>query len=161
MKAPAALQARWNGLAPREKTLVMAAAAVVGVALFWWVLVAPALSVLRQAPAQHRTLDAQLQHMTRLQAQAQAMKSQPQQNPAESMRQLEQSIRQHLGVSARYAIAADRVTITLTNTPSEAVAQWLTQARVNARTMPSEARLTRGATGGWDGTIVVTLAPAR
>ena len=36
------LQARWAALAPREKLLVSAAAAVVGLALLWWLAVAPA-----------------------------------------------------------------------------------------------------------------------
>jgi len=35
-----ALQAAWNKLAPREQTLVSAAAAVVGLALLWWLLLA-------------------------------------------------------------------------------------------------------------------------
>jgi type II secretory pathway component PulM len=42
-----ALTARWAQLAPREKLLVGTAAAVVGVALLWWVGLAPALQTLR------------------------------------------------------------------------------------------------------------------
>ena len=41
-------------------------------------------------------------------------------------------------------------------------AQWLTQVRVNARSVPVEARLTRGAapTGAtWTGTLVMSLPP--
>lgn len=154
------LRQRWAGLAPREQALVAAAAALVLVALLWWIALAPALATLRAADAQHRTLDAQLQHMKRLQSQAQAMQSQPRQNADESMRQLEATIRQQLGVSARYSIAGDRVTLTLTNTPAAALAQWLSQVRTNARAIPGEARLARNPAGGWDGTLVLTL-PAR
>jgi general secretion pathway protein M len=154
------LRARWAALAPREQALVAAAVTLVSLALLWWVALAPALATLRSADAQHRTLDNQLQHMRRLQAQAKAMQSQPRQSRDESLRQLEATIRQQLGVSARYSIAGDRVTITLANTPAAALAQWLSQVRTNARAIPGEARLTRNATGGWDGTLVLAL-PAR
>jgi general secretion pathway protein M len=153
------LRARWAGLAPREQALVAGAAALVALALLWWVALGPALSTLRSAESQHRALDVQLQQMRRLQAQARAMQAQPKFNHDEAMRQLEAAIRQQLGVSARYAIAGDRVTITLTNTPAQALAQWLSQVRTNARAIPGEARLTRNAAGGWDGSLVLTLPP--
>lgn len=154
------LRQRWAGLAPREQALVAAAAAVVALALLWWVALAPALATVRSAQAQHRALDAQLQHMKRLQAQARAMQSQPRQGADEAMRQLEAAIRQQLGVSARYSIAGERVTVTLSNAQAPALAQWLSQVRTNARAIPGEAKLARNASGGWDGTLVLTL-PAR
>jgi general secretion pathway protein M len=159
MKKASNWAARWEGLAPREKALVAGAAALVALALLWWVLVGPALAMLRSADVQHRTLDAQLQRMRGMQAQAQALQSQPKQNYDESMRLLETSVRQRLGTTARMVIAGDRVTLTLAATPADALAQWLTQARVNARALPSEARLTRNAAGAWDGTLVLTLPP--
>lgn len=160
MKQMQALRERWAGLAARERALVAGAGGLVAIALLWWVALAPALGTLRSAETQHRTLDNQLQHMRRLQAQAKAMQSQPRQSQEEAMRQLEGAIRQQLGLSARYSIAGERVTITLTNTPAAALAQWLTQVRTNARAIPGEARLTRNAAGGWDGSLVLTL-PAR
>lgn len=155
----AALGARWNTLAAREKTLVLAAAALVAGALLWWVALAPALATLRSAEAQHRALDAQVERMVRLQLQAQAMQAQPRQGYDEALRQLEQAIRGQLGTTARYAIAADRVTVTLMGASGQALAQWLSQVRVNARALPGEARLTRNANGSWDGTLVLTLPP--
>jgi general secretion pathway protein M len=155
----AELRARWDGLAPREKTLVVAATGLVALALLWWIALGPAIATLRGAETQHRALDAQLQQMLRLQAQAQAMQSQPRQTHDEAMRQLELGIRQQLGVSARYTIAGDRVTVTLTGASSQALAQWLSQVRINARTLPGEARLTRNAAGAWDGSVVLTLPP--
>lgn len=153
------LRARWAALAPREQALVAAAAALVALALLWWLAIGPAVSTLRSAESQHRALDAQLQQMRRLQAQARAMQAQPKLNHDEAMRQLEAAIRQQLGTSARYAIAGDRVTLTLTNTPAQALAQWLSQVRTNARAIPGEARLARNAGGGWDGSLVLTLPP--
>ena len=158
MKAEA-LRARWAGLAPREQMLAAGAAALVALALVWWVAIGPAVGTLRSAESQHRTLDAQLLQMRRLQAQARAMQAQPKIGQEEAMRQLEATIRQQLGTSARYAIAGDRVTITLANTPAQALAQWLAQVRTNARAIPGEAKLARNATGGWDGSLVLTLPP--
>lgn len=154
------LQARWATLAPRERMLAGGAAALVGLALLWWIALGPAITTLRTAGEQHRVLDAELARMQRLQAQAKAMQSAPKQNPEEAMRQLEAAIRQQLGTSARYVIAGDRVTVTLANTPPAALAQWISQVRTNARAIPGEAKLTRNASGGWDGSVVLAL-PAR
>lgn len=153
------LRRHWNALAPREQAMVAAAAAVLGLALLWWVALGPALATLRGAEAQHRALDTQLQQMRRLQEQAKAMQAQPRVGQDEAMRQLEQAIRQQLGVAARYTVAGDRVTVTLANAPAQSVAQWLAQVRSDARATAGEARLTRNAGGGWDGTLVLTLPP--
>jgi general secretion pathway protein M len=155
----AALKARWATLVPREQAMVATAGTVVLLALLWWLALAPALATLRGAEAQHHLLDAQLQQMQRMQAQAKAMQAAPRLDPDQAMHQLEDAIHQQLGVGARYSIAGDRVTVTLTNAQAPALAQWLTQVRANARALPGEARLTRNATGGWDGSLVLTLPP--
>lgn len=159
MSRTALLRARWDTLASREKVLVGGAAAVVALALLWLVAVAPALATLRTAESQHRAADAQLQRMRGLQTQAQSLQAQPKQNPEEALRQLELSARQRLGTTARMVIAGDRVTLTLTGTAPDALAQWLTQARVNARVLPGEARLNRNSGGLWEGTLVLNLPP--
>jgi general secretion pathway protein M len=159
MSQASLLRARWERLAPREKMLVAAAAALVGLALVWLVVIGPALSTLRTAEEEHRTLGAQLQRMRSLQAQAQSLQSQPKQSHEEALRLLELSVRQRLGTSARLVIAGERATITLAGTPADALAQWLTQARVNARALPGEARLYRNSAGLWEGTLVLTLPP--
>lgn len=159
MKVPPQWSAAWAGLAPREKMLAGGAAALVLLVLIWWLAVAPALAVLRSSDAQHQALDAQLARMRALQKQAQALQGQPKQNQDESLRLLEASVRQRLGTSARMVVTGERVTLTLANTPPDALATWLSQARVNARAVPAETRLTRGAGGGWDGTVVLTLPP--
>lgn len=159
MNALATLKERWQKLAGREKAWVASGGAVVAALLVWLIAIGPALSTLRTAEQQQRTLDAQLQRMRILQAQAQALQAQPKQNREEAVRLLELSVRQQLGTAARTLIAADRATITLTGAAPEAVAQWLSQARANARALPSEARLNRNASGLWEGTVVLSLPP--
>ena len=157
----APLRARWTQLDSRERTLVFAALSVVGVALLWWVGISPALGTLRQADAQRSGLAAQVQKMQSLQAQAQAIASQPKINRDDALRALEASLK-GLGATAQLNVAGDRATVTLRNTAADALARWLSQARVNARAIPSEARLTRsaasaGSAAAWDGTVVLSL----
>ena len=174
MKMPETLQRRWNSLLPREKTLVQVTAAVIGVALLWWLAVAPALQTLRTANTRHQALDTQLQQMKRLQAQAQQLQTQPKIGADESLRALEASVKQRLGTGGQLNVAGDRATVTLKAVPAEAIAPWLAQVRSNARALPVEARLVRNTTAAaakpgeastppparWDGTVVLTL-PAR
>jgi general secretion pathway protein M len=151
------LRARWQQLAPREKKIATVAALLAGLALLWWVAIAPALGTLRGAEAQHAALDAQLQQMLALRAQAQALQAQPRQSRDDAMRLLEAAVREGLGPTARMVGSGERVTVTVSGVAPEVLAQWLTQARVNARAVPGEARLQRNAAGLWDGTLVLNL----
>lgn len=150
---------RWRALPPRERSAIALAAIVVGLAVLWWIALAPALATLRGAPEQHRLLDAQLIHMRALQAQARTLQAQPRTNIADGPRLLEASVRERLGDTAQLVVAGERATLTLSSASGDALAQWLTQARANARAMPAEARLNRNTNGLWDGTLVLTLPP--
>jgi general secretion pathway protein M len=161
------LSDRWKALAQREQRLLTLAAAVVGVALLWWLALAPALALLRSAPARHAALDAQLGQMRGLQAQAKALQEQPKMGADEALRALDLSVKERLGGGAQLIVAGDRATVTLRGVPADTLAQWLTQARVNARAVPAEARLVRSAAtppgkagAAWDGSVVLTL-PSR
>ena len=171
-------RARWAAMAPRERQLAGGAIALVALALLWWIALAPALKTLRAAPAEHAKLDAQLQQMTTLQAQAKALQAQPRANRDEAMKALEGGVRASLGPAAQIQQqgASDGVNITLRNVPADALAQWLAQARGNARAVPREVHLTRAAASStpdkaapadaaakprWDGTLVMSLPAAR
>ena len=171
MMLPPPLQARWDALAGRERLLVLLAAAVVLLAALWWLALAPALATLRAADAQHRLLDAQLQQIRTLQAQATALQAQPKLGGDDAQRTLDALLKQKLGASAQMSVIGDRASVTLKGASADALAQWLTQARINARAVPTEVRLVRGAAAGagavaggsnavWDGTLVLNL-PAR
>lgn len=151
------LSRKWSQLAPREQHLVAAAAGLVAAAVLWWLLLAPPLAVMRSAQEQHRALDAQWQRMLGLQAQAQALQSQPRQTADEAARALEATVREKLGTGARMTIAGERVTVALAGVAPEALGQWLAQARTNARVLPVEAHLTRNPAGLWDGTLILAL----
>lgn len=156
MTMPPQLQARWDGLLRRERQLLLAAGALVLGAVLWWVALAPALATLRSAEKQQLLLAAQMQQMQRLQAQAQAIQAQPRPEPEEARRLLDASLKS-LGSTAQMQVVGERVTVTLKGVAPDALAQWLVQARLNARAVPAEAHLLRGPTGSWDGTLVLNL----
>lgn len=173
------LQARWDALEPRERRLAGWAITLVMLALLWWVALAPALRTLALARGEHARLDAQLQQMSTLAAQAKALQGQPKANRDDALRALESSLRQQLGPNAQLTSggAGEGVTVMLRGTPADVLAPWLAQARGNARALPREAHLARaqasqqapGAAAGnaevpasvrWDGTLVMSL-PAK
>ena len=140
--------------------MLLGAIAVVALTLLWLLLLAPALRTLRTAPAQAQQLDTQLQRMQSLQAQAQALQQQAAMSYDDAVRALNLATKQTLGTSAQISISGERATITLQSTGSDALAQWLAQVRLNARTTPVEARLTRVATPAgvsWSGVLVMGL----
>lgn len=149
MNAMKQIQARWAGLEARERRLVILGAALVGLALFWWIVLAPALKTLREAPAEHARLDAQMQQMTTLQAQAKALQSQPRANRDDAMKALESSVRADLGPNAQLQQqgGGEGVNVIVRAVPAEALAKWLAQARGNARAVPREVHLTSGGSG--------------
>jgi general secretion pathway protein M len=167
--ASRAFSSFWQRLAPRERVGVALAASVVGVALIWGLLVAPALTTLRQAEQQRVDLAAQAQQMQRLAQQAQALKALPQLNAADALRALQTATEQRLGDAAKLTAQGDRASVTLTRVNAAQLAAWLADARANARATVREMRLTRAAPAApgtpgnaplWSGTLSLALPPA-
>lgn len=149
----------WERLALRERRLVAVGTAVLLLSLVWMLGIAPALKTLRSAPAQLQTLDTQLESMRRLAAQAKSLQSRPAVTRETALRTLESSLQQRFGASAQFNVVGERVTVTFKGAAPEALAQWLSQVRLNARALATQARLTRNA-GGWDGSLVLDIAPS-
>lgn len=166
----APLTAWWARLPARERRLLLLAAAVALGGLLWALAIAPALATLKKADSQRARLHAQWQHMQTLQAQAQTLQGLPRITQAQSQQALQEATRQTLGDSARLQISGDSATLTLQNAPAEQLAQWLHQARINARALPAQARLTRAGADSapgkphdaarWSGSLTLTLPPA-
>lgn len=168
-------RAHWKALAPRERLAVGWAATTIGLAVVWWLLLAPALQTLRQAPAQHAVLDQQLQRMQRLQAEALRLQAElpPPRSEAEGAlptaqpdlpRSLQESVNAQLGAGAQLVLQGERAQLTLRNVPAEALATWLVQARQNLKVGALEVRLTatspaQAAAPGqhWNGSLVLAL----
>ena len=133
------LRARWSRLANREKSLARLALLLVLATLLWLFSVAPSLATLRSADAQARSLAAQLQRMQTMQAQAQALQKLPALGFDDAVRALTAATRQTLGQAAQLNVAGDRANVTLKAASADALAEWLAQARLNARSLPVEA----------------------
>ncbi|MDR3367583.1 type II secretion system protein GspM [Rhodoferax sp.] len=156
MNWQAMLRTRWQAASRREQRSLMLAGGVVALALLWWLTLAPALSVWRTAPGQHLQLQAQMQHMQTLQAQARALQALPTLNAAESRRALEDSLKA-LGKSAQVTVQTGRLNVALKGVSAQALALWLSSSRQNAHLVPTEVHLTRAAEA-WDGSVVFTLS---
>lgn len=157
------LGARWISLPGREKNLIRLATLLILGLLLWQFSVAPSLRTLRTADAHSKVLAAQLLQMQSLQAQAQALQKQPALVFDESVRILTSVTQRTLGATAQLGVAGERATVTLKNASADALGEWLAQARLNARSVPVEARLMRASATGsatWNGVLVMSL-PAR
>ena len=161
----AALRQRWQALDARERLGVVLAGSVVLVALLWWLAIAPVLHTWRSAPAEHAKLDAELARMLALQTEARQLQSATHLTATQARQQLEASLTQDLGATAKPVVQADRMTVTLTHAPAAAVQRWLAQVRGNAHAIPAELRITRSnadkaqAAPTWSGSIVLQLPP--
>lgn len=159
-----ALQQRWTASSPAEQLLLRSAGVLISLAVVWWMLVAPPLRTFTQIQAEQSKLDSQWQKMQGLRRQALALQTVPKISRDEALGALDAAVKQQLGTSAQMSVSGDSATLTLRNTPADALAQWLPQARVNAHAMPSEARLTRNIVNAqgqvlWTGTLVMRIPP--
>lgn len=157
------LRARWSRLPGREKNGIRLAGLLVLAFLLWQFSIRPSLATLRSSNAQSKALGTQLQAMQAMQLQAQAVQKQPPLGFDEAVRALTAATKQTLGASAQLVLAGDRASITVKEASPDALAEWLAQARLNARSALIEARLVRGSTPGgpvWNGVLVMGL-PAR
>lgn len=160
----AMLRDRWDLLATRERALVGGAAWLVAAALLWWLALAPAFETLAKAETQHPLLDAQLQRMLGLKAEAMSFQTQARAGGGDVRAALEASLKPAFGAAASLQLASDRATVTLKGVSAQALATWLVDLRANARLLPAEVRLTRPAAAStpdlWDASLVLIL-PAR
>lgn len=151
----AALQARWRGLAAREQLLLALAAAAIALLLLWLLAVQPAWRTLSRAPAEIDRLDAQLQSMQALAAEAQQLRAAPPVTPDQATEALKAATTR-LGDKAKLTLQGERAVLTLNGIGTGALRDWLAEARAGARARPLEANLTR-TTQGYSGTLVVGL----
>ncbi|HEX6706326.1 MAG TPA: type II secretion system protein GspM [Albitalea sp.] len=146
---------RWRSFAPRERLALAVGGGLLAVFIAWSLLVAPAWRVSREAPSELDRLDAQLQQMQRLAADAKTLKGAPPVSPAQAMAPLK-SATERLGDKASLVFQGDRATLTLTGVSGDALRDWLGEARSAARARATDVQLNRSPEG-YSGTVVVSL----
>ncbi len=149
------MQAWWRTLAARERRLLAVGGAVLLLGLLWAVAVLPAWRTLQRAPAESEVLDAQLQDMRALAAEAQQLRATPPVSPEQATAVLK-SAAERLGAKAKLSLQGDRAVLTLTALEPGQLNSWLAEVRSGARVRPLEANLTR-AGAGYSGTLVLGL----
>jgi general secretion pathway protein M len=174
------LQAAFERLAPRERSLLTAASCLLVMALVWWIALAPALQTWRDSASSHAKLDAQLAQMQRLAQEATRLKAAPVISPKEAESWLVQSVKK-LGKSTvslpAGGLSSGLVQVTLIGADAAALAVWLTDARTAAGLIPVEAHWRRNLQNAdkpstssqsaqpsnsalWDGSLTLKLASA-
>lgn len=153
--ARAALQARWAGLATRERTALTLAAAVIGLALLWWVTIAPAWHTLQEVPARIDRQGLQLQTLQQLAAEAAELRTLAPVSSAQAAAALDSA-------SARYGSRislqrlGDQATATVRDLTGNELRDWLAEVRSTARARATDVQLTRNGQG-YTGTLVLSL----
>ena len=149
------LRTWWSQRPPREQTMLSAAVVLILAALMWTIAIAPAWRTVKAYPAQRAALDAQLQQMQTLQAQATALQSRPALAPQAAQAGLQAAVT-GLGPRASLLILNQQATVTLKGVEAETLARWLAVVRLEARMLPTQAQWRRDGRL-WSGTVTFTL----
>lgn len=156
----APLKARWNQLADQERSMITVIAALLVFAVVWLQLLAPARVTLRTAETQAKVLGAQMQQMQKMRSEALDLQKQPALNFDAALKALSALTQQTLGAHAQMTNTSEHASVTLREVPADVLAQWLVQARINARSVPIEAQLSRSSADGqvaWNGVVLMSL----
>lgn len=155
VNARAALQAQWAGLATRERSALTAAATVIGLALLWWVAIAPAWRTLQEVPARIDRQGLQLQTLQQLAAETAELRTLAPVSSAQAGAALDSA-------SARYGARislqrlGDQATVSVRELTGDELRDWLAEVRSTARARTTEAQLSRSGQG-YTGTLVLSL----
>jgi general secretion pathway protein M len=153
---------RWQALEARERLGVLLAVGAVAAFIAWSVLLAPALKTLREAPAQERAIQAQMDRMLQWQAHARTLQSRAALDPQSATAAL-QNATALLGPTARLQVQGDQATLTVQGCSAAALAAWLAQMQSSGGLQPTQARLQRSGTAPnmtWSGSVLFQLPAA-
>lgn len=150
------MQERWTALAPRERRLVQATGWVLLLVLVVMVGLRPAWRTLSAMPERMQAVEVELESMRRLAQEAQTLRQRPPVPPVQAEAAL-RAASERLGSTARLALQGERATLTFTDIPGAALADWLQEARGAARARVTEAEVQPAASGAFSGNIVLAL----
>lgn len=157
------LHSAWQQRPQRERRLLLAGGTLLAALALWQIVIAPAWSVWRKAPAHQAELDARTREMLGLQAEVRQWQTAPPLTRNAALLQLRNSAEQLLGPGAQLQAQGDQLQLTLRAASAEGLAQWLAQARSQAQTRTVRAELQRqdahaaGTLPTWQGQLSLRL----
>ena len=152
-KTPLWMQ-RWQQLGERDRRAIAWGATLLGLALLWWLALAPAIATLREAQARIATERATVQRLKDMAQEAQSLQSQARApGEASALDRLRQASA-GLGERAQITPQGDTLLVTLAAVTADEWTRWLAQVRLNAQLKPSQVRLRAAPDGTWSGTLV-------
>jgi len=151
----APLRQRFDALEARERRVVLLLGWLIGLALLWWIALAPALKTLRATPAERERLEQSQLEMQAQAAEVQALRAVPAVSATQARQALEAACAR-LGAGAQLQISGGRAVIQLRELRAEELSALLSEARSAARAPAVEAQLQRGPTG-YSGTLTLAL----
>lgn len=154
-------RSRWAAFAPRERRLLSVAAAVLGLFLLWTLALAPAWRTLRSAPAQLDTLDAQLQQMQALAAEAGRLRGAPPLPLDQAQAALSAATERLASPASKLSLQGERALLSIKGVSALQLSAWLAEARAGARARVVEATLTQSGPGTYDGSLTLALGASR
>ncbi len=152
----AAMRARWHGLSPGERRLLVGLLLLLVATALWFTALSPAWRTVASAPTQIDKLDLQLQSLQHMAAQAKQLQVRPVMARSDAVRALDTLSTQRFAGLASLQSGADRTTVNLKGVASEALVAWLGQVRQNIGVVVEQANL-RQVGGNWEGTLVLSL----
>lgn len=136
------LAERWRARPKRERALLGLGCVALVVLALWVGVIRPAWRTLEQAPAQAARLDAQLQHMKTLAAEATQWRGSTALSEAQA-REAAQAATARLGVGARLQWQGDRAVLQVERVAAPALWAWLGEVRSGARLHAEQVQLRR------------------
>lgn len=149
------LRHRWQALAGREQLLLTAIAALLVLALLWWLLLQPAIGNWQNARTAKAKWETGMQRVQQAGKQAASLRNMKSISTEEARNAITGSLKLLAG-TGQVTWQADTARVTLSNTRPEALAQWLPAVRLNALSLPASSTLTL-TEKGWSGTVVLRL----
>lgn len=150
------MQDKWSTLATREKVLVATVLALALLSALWWGLLYPSWKLWKAGDVQQAKWEQSLQNIQAAGKRADALRTLPAMTTAEAKTALQNSLQTFGGAAQVNWVGNTQARIVLTNVKPDALAQWLTEARLNALSIPENSELTLSA-AGWSGTIQMRL----
>lgn len=157
MSTPPKFQAArqlWQTRQPRERGLLILAAALVSAFTLWSLLVKPAWHLWSHAPAARLVAEQQQARMLALAAQAKALRQQPRNDPTQSRASLAQSVKT---LGGQLNPDGTRLVAELPRVPVTALANWLQMLGPQMGARVTQAELQEAEPGLWHARLTLEL----